>query len=526
MEIGHPIPEEFQPAEQHSVSVPRFGFCPDLPLLWCMFSTSFLPVITLLAYLGLLLLIARLTRNKGETGMQDFFLAGKSAPWLLVAWGMLGNSLSGVTFISVPGMVGKAGMEYFQVVLGYVAGYGVIAGILLPLYYKMNLTTIYGYLEERIGTRAYKSGAAFFLLSRLLGTAARLLLVAGVLHEFIFSAWNIPFPLTVAGTILLILLYTVEGGMKTLVWTDALQSTCLVGAVILTLFLIPGTSDLFASQEDHLTRIFNFNPNEPSFFLKHFLGGAFIAIVMTGLDQDQMQKNLICKDIRAARKNMITFSLAMAIVNLCFLLLGVLLFRYCADHQLSIPEKSDHLYPWLALEVLGNEYPLLTILFLLGLTASAYSSADGALTALTTSFTVDILGIRTDSHQNIRTRKWVHIGMAMLLFLSILGLRWLAERQSPGADNSIISWVLKLATFTYGPLLGMFAYGILTQKKPQDKLVPLFCLVAPLITLLLYLFESQLFQTYRFGNELLLLNGFITFILLWITSTPNKYHRL
>jgi Na+/proline symporter len=473
---------------------------------------QFLPFATLLLYFALLILIARLTSQKGGAKMNDFFLAGKKTPWLLVAWGMLGNSLSGVTFISVPGMVGKSGMEYFQVVIAFV---------LLPLYYKMNLTTIYEYLESRIGKRAYKTGAVFFILSRLLGTAARLLLVAGVLQEFIFSEWGIPFEITVAGTIALILFYTIDGGMKTLVWTDALQSTCLVGAVVLTLYLIPGESWLIA-KEDHYTRVFNFNPTEASFFLKHFLGGAFIAIVMTGLDQDQMQKNLICKDIGSAQKNMVTFSLAMAVVNFCFLFLGVVLFRYCDLNHLSIPEKSDHLYPWLALDLLGKEIPALMILFLLGLTASAYSSADGALTALTTSFSIDLLDIREDNPRNLKTRKVIHVGMAIVLFLAILVLNELASRQTPGSDNSIISWVLKIATFTYGPLLGMFAFGILTTRKTRDKWVPLFSILPPLLCLLLYTQQDRLFESYKFGNELLLLNGLISFMLLFSFSTKNQ----
>jgi Na+/proline symporter len=346
--------------------------------------------------------------------------------------------------------------------------------------------------------------------------------VAGVLQEFIFSEWGIPFEITVAGTIALILFYTIDGGMKTLVWTDALQSTCLVGAVLLTLYLIPGASWL-AGNEDHYTRIFNFNPAEASFFLKHFLGGAFIAIVMTGLDQDQMQKNLICKDIGSAQKNMITFSLAMAVVNFCFLLLGVVLYRYCDLNHLSIPEKSDHLYPWLALDLLGNQIPALMILFLLGLTASAYSSADGALTALTTSFSIDILDIREDTPNNLKTRKIIHVGMAMILFLAILVLNGLASRQTPGSDNSIISWVLKLATFTYGPLLGMFAFGILTKRKTRDRWVPFVSILAPLLCLFLYTQQEKLFESYKLGNELLLLNGLISFLLLFVFSIENKH---
>lgn len=482
---------------------------------------TLLPIATLASYFAFLLIIARITRSKGHSEMNDFYLAGKNIPWYLVAWGMLGNSLSGVTFISVPGMVGKAGMEYFQVVMGYVAGYWVIAFVLLPLYYRMNLTTIYGYLRNRIGERAYKTGAAFFLLSRLLGTAARLLLVAGVLHEFIFSAWGIPFAFTVAATILLILLYTVEGGMKTLVWTDALQSTCLVGAVLLTIYLLPGAS-FWDPNTDSLTRIFNFEPNHSSFFLKHFIGGAFIAIVMTGLDQDQMQKNLICKDIRSAQKNMLSFSIAMAVVNFFFLALGVLLFRYCSDNQLTIPEHSDHLYPWLALNVIGKSFPILSVLFLLGLTASAYSSADGALTALTTSFSIDILGIKSESAQNTRNRKRVHVMMAVLLFLCILGLRKITTMQDPGSENSIISWVLKLATYTYGPLLGMFAFGILTKRKTKDRVVPFICSTAPLVCLSLNYFQESLFESYRLGNELLLINGIITFIMLFVFSKNDN----
>lgn len=483
-----------------------------------------IPALTALLYFASLLLIARFTRPKGKTDMKDFFLAGKNVPWYLVAWGMLGNSLSGVTFISVPGMVGKSGMEYFQVIMGYMAGYTVIAFVLLPLYYRMNLTTIYGYLEQRIGPKAYKTGAAFFLLSRLLGTSARLLLVAGVLQEFLFESLGVPFSLTVAGTLLLILLYTVEGGMKTLVWTDALQSTCLVSAVLLTLYWLPGWDSDQIFQDQYL-RIFNTNPDHPNFFLKQFLGGAFIAIVMTGLDQDQMQKNLICKNIKEAQTNMMTFSLAMAVVNLCFLLLGVSLFRYCDLHGLMIPEKSDHLYPWLALDVLGENMPLLSILFMLGLTASAYSSADGAMTALTTSFTYDILGRKDETRQNIRVRKWVHFMMAVALFLTILGLRKLSDMQEPGTDNSIISWVLKIATFTYGPLLGMFAFGILFKRKTRDNLLPLICIIAPVICLGLNFWQKELFGSYKLGNELLLINGSITLLMLLIFSSVEKNNQ-
>jgi len=480
-----------------------------------------IPILTAVAYFVTLLVIARLTSKKGGSDMQDFYLAGKNVPWYLVAWGMLGNSLSGVTFISVPGTIGNAGMEYFQVVMGYVAGYAVIAFVLLPLYYKMNLTTIYGYLSSRIGPRAYKTGAWFFLLSRLLGTSARLLLVAGVLQQFMFDSLGVPFFLTVAGTLLLILFYTMDGGMKTLVWTDALQSTCLVAAVLLTLYLLMGQSGSVV-HEDEFTRIFNFNPNDSHYFWKQFLGGAFIAIVMTGLDQDQMQKNLICRNLKDAQTNMFSFSLAMAVVNFCFLFLGVLLFRYCQTQGLSLPEQSDHVYPWLALDVLGDKMPLLAILFMLGLTASAYSSADGAMTALTTSFCVDILGIKTDSAQTLAQRRNVHIGMAFLIFACILILRQLTLVDPENKDNSIIGIVLKIATFTYGPLLGMFSFGILTRRITRDRWVPYFSIGIPFLLLILYNSQEYIWKEYKLGNELLLLNGFLVFTGLYVFSDRKQ----
>jgi Na+/proline symporter len=476
-----------------------------------------IPVLTAALYFAGLLLIARLTSKKGGNSMQDFYLAGKQVPWYLVAWGMLGNSLSGVTFISVPGTVGNSGMEYFQVVLGYIAGYTVIAFVLLPLYYRLNLTTIYGYLEQRIGPKAYKTGAWFFLISRLLGTSARLLLVAGVLQYFLFDRYHIPFAVTVAGTLSLIMLYTVNGGMKTLVWTDVLQSTCLVGAVLVTLYLMP-----FTVADEAYTRIINWDVNHSRYFWKQFIGGAFIAIVMTGLDQDQMQKNLICKNLKDAKTNMLSFSLAMAIVNLGFLFLGVMLYSYCDLNGLTLPARTDHVYPWIALEVLGGEIPLLAILFMLGLTASAYSSADGALTALTTSFCVDILGLKEDMPQAIRTRRRVHIGMAVSVFLCILALQYISEHQTQDTDNSIITMVLRLAGFSYGPLLGMFAFGLLTRRKTVDAFVPVISVLIPVLMIFLYFLQEYIWLDYRLGNELLLLNGTLVFLTLLLFSKEES----
>jgi Na+/proline symporter len=475
-----------------------------------------IPVLTAGLYFAGLLIIARLTSRKGGNTMDDFYLAGKQVPWYMVAWGMLGNSLSGVTFISVPGTVGAAGMEYFQVVLGYVAGYSVIAFVLLPLYYRLNLTTIYGYLHGRIGPRAYKTGAWFFLISRLLGTSARLLLVAGVLQYFLFDRYGIPFSVTVAGTLMLIMLYTVNGGMKTLVWTDVLQSTCLVGAVLVTLYLMP-----FSIADETYSRIINLDVHHARYLWKQFIGGAFIAIVMTGLDQDQMQKNLICKNLKDAQTNMLSFSVAMAIVNFGFLTLGVMLFSYCNVNGLMPPERTDHLYPWIALEVLGKDIPLLAILFMLGLTASAYSSADGALTALTTSFCVDILGLKENDALAIRKRRLVHIGMAFSVFACILVLRYISDHQTQDTDNSVITMVLRLAGFSYGPLLGMFAFGLITKRKTNDKYVPAISIIIPIFMMLIYSVQDQIWENYRLGNELLLFNGALVFCLLYIFSKKD-----
>jgi len=301
--------------------------------------------------------------------------------------------------------------------------------------------------------------------------------------------------------------------MKTLVWTDVLQSSCLVGAVIVTLYLMP-----FTVADEAYTRIINLDLNHSRYFWKQFIGGAFIAIVMTGLDQDQMQKNLICKNLKDAKTNMLSFSIAMAVVNLGFLFLGVMLFSYCDLNDLTLPSRTDHVYPWIALDVLGGEIPLLSILFMLGLTASAYSSADGALTALTTSFCVDILGLKEDRPETIRTRRRVHIGMAVSVFVCILVLQYISDHQTQDADNSIITMVLRLAGFSYGPLLGMFAFGLLTRRKTIESIVPTISVIIPTLMVILYYMQEYIWQDYRLGNELLLLNGTLVFITLFIFS--------
>jgi Na+/proline symporter len=478
----------------------------------------------LISYLGTLLFIARLTQKKSKqtqspADSNPFFLAGKQVPWYLVAWGMIGNSLSGVTFISVPGLVGTQGMIYLQVVSGYILGYTVIAGVLLPIYYKMSLTTIYTYLLERLGMKAYKTGSWFFILSRLLGTSARLFLVADILQTFIFQHWGIPFSITVTLTLLLILGYTLEGGMATLVWTDALQSLFLVGALVLTILYLPSPIEVHAHHPEWF-RCIDWNLNSTSFWGKQFLGGALIAIVMTGLDQDQMQKNLICKNLKDAQKNMLSFSVAIAIVNVGFLILGAGLYYLSAVHQIDLPAKTDHMYPYLALNYLGKEIPILAALFLLGLTASAYSSADGALTALTTSFCIDILGFeRKKINNSIKVRKWVHAGMALSLWI-IINLFY--QFQSMDKNGQVIHWVLTLATYTYGPLLGMFAFGLFTHRKVKDNFTPWIACSAPIICVGLQSYASAILPGYTLGYELLLINALLVFSGLWLCSIPKN----
>ncbi len=502
-------------------------------------------IITIIAgYFMLLILVSFFTGKNSDN--ENFFLAGRKSPWYLVAFGMIGASLSGVTFISVPGWVGGENgsqFAYMQMVFGYLVGYAFIAFVLMPMYYRLNLTSIYTYLEKRFGVVSYRTGASFFLLSRTIGAAFRLYLVAIVLQEFVMIQFGIPFPVTVIGTIALIWVYTFRGGIKTIVWTDTLQTLCMLIAVIATIYFLGqrmnlGMADIFQTVNvSNYSQIFHFDNfiSDGNHFIKKFLAGVFIAIVMTGLDQDMMQKNLSCKTLGDAQKNMISFSVVLVFVNLLFLGMGALLYIYANNVGIDIPAKSDLLYPTIALEHLP---PVVGILFILGLVAAAYSSADSALTSLTTSFCVDILGFEKNKNQTEnqlsysnstildeaekvkqnsgqkRTRFLVHVGFSVLLFFVIL-LFWSIN------DEAVIKQIFTVAGYTYGPLLGMYFFGFFTRLQVQDNFVWAICLASPILTWLL-LFLSENYLGYKFGFELLLINGLITFLGLFMISYFDK----
>jgi Na+/proline symporter len=397
-----------------------------------------------------------------------------------------------------------------QMVLGYLVGYFVIARVLLPLYYRLNLTSIYTYLEGRFGFWSYKTGASFFLLSRIIGASFRLYLVAGVLQLSIFGNWNVPFWLTVVITILLIWLYTFRGGIRTIIWTDTLQTLFMLVAVALSVVFIsremqldPGRMvDAIAGSE--YSRIFFFSDwKAGSHFIKQFLSGAFIAIVMTGLDQDMMQKNLSCRNLRDAQKNMYWMSISLVPVNLLFLSLGALLFIFAAQQAIPLPAQSDDLFPLIATQ--GYLPPVVTIFFMVGLVAAAYSSADSALTSLTTSFTVDILnGSRLPEERLQRLRKTVHVGISVLLLLVILLFKAVN-------NQSVISAIFTVAGYTYGPLLGLYSFGLFTNHSVRDRYVPVVAVIAPILCYLISLHSETWFGGYTFGFELLILNGILTF---------------
>jgi Na+/proline symporter len=425
---------------------------------------------------------------------------------------MIGASLSGVTFISVPGWVEGQNMSYFQMVLGYVVGYAVIGLVLLPLYYRLNLTSIYTYLEDRFGKYSYKTGASFFLLSRTIGAAFRLFLVANVLQIILFDGYGVPFWVTVSITILLIWLYTFKGGIKTIVWTDTLQTLFMLIAVGVCIYTISDEmeiSNIFSYVADNdLSKTFFFEDvNAGNYFWKRFLAGAFVAIVMTGLDQDMMQKNLTCRNLKDAQKNMFWFTIVLVIVNFFFLALGVLLTDYA--QQNGIDAHKDQLFPIIATK--GNLGLATAIFFLLGLIAAAYSSADSALTSLTTSFSIDILEIdkQEDKKMQEKTRKKIHILFSFILIATILIFKYFI------ADESVISKIFTFANYTYGPLLGLYAFGLFTKLKVKDKMVPLICLASPFLTYLLN-YVALASVGFDFGFSLLILNGLITFIGLYL----------
>lgn len=469
----------------------------------------------IILYFSLLFVISWFSSRRA--GNEAFFLGNRKSPWLVVAVGMIGSSISGVTFISVPGWVVDSHFSYMQMILGYVVGYVVIAEVLLPLYYRLKLTSIYSYLEGRFGKYSYKTGASFFLLSRSTGTAFRLYLMAVVLQMVIFDAWNIPFWLTVVVTLAFILLYTYRGGIRTIIWTDLLQTVFMLASVVLTIVLIGknlnlGLSGIVKTVSEHeYSRIFFFDDfTDPRHFLKQFLGGMFITIVMTGLDQDMMQKNLSCRSLRDASKNVYLYGVSFIPVNLLFLSLGVLLVVFSTAKGIAIPAMRDDLYPLIATR--GGMGIAVPILFILGLIAAAYSSADSALTALTTSFTVDILGISGRDEKTVtRIRKRVHIAVTLAVMIIILVFREIN-------NQSVIGAVFTVAGYTYGPLLGLYAFGLFTKRDIIDKATPYIAVASPMIAYVLNKYSVQLLWGYRFGYELLVINGLITFLGLLIFS--------
>jgi Na+/proline symporter len=461
------------------------------------------------AYFLFLIIIARITGRKADN--TSFFLAGKSSPWYLIAFGMIGSSLSGVTFISIPGTVNTQAFSYMQLVLGYFLGYLVIIKVLLPLYYRMQLTSIYAYLNTRFGSYSHKTGASFFLLSRSIGSSFRLYLVAMVLDSFVLGPMGIPFEATVATTILLIWLYTYRSGIKTIIWTDTLQTTFMLLAVLVSIGIIgkglqtdwSGMAQLVAQSE--YSQVFFWEWNDPKNFFKMFFSGAFITIVMTGLDQDMMQKNLSCRSLEDAQKNMLSFSLVLIGVNALFLSLGALLYLYVESHGLSLPAKADQLFPMLALEHFDT---LAGITFIIGLIAAAYSSADSALTAMTTSFCVDFLGF-TPEKGSVKTRMYVHIGISVFIGLQL----WLFKSLH---NDSLITQLFTVAGYTYGPLLGLYAFGLFTPWQVRDKWVPVLAIIAPILCYFLSQNSEKWLNGYKFGFELLIVNGLLTFAGLWL----------
>jgi len=470
-----------------------------------------------IAYFLLLLGVAWYTSRNSNN--DSFFIGNRSSNWMLVSFGMIGTSLSGVTFVSVPGTVGANSFGYFQVVLGYFIGYFVVAYILLPLYYRLQLTSIYNYLLQRFGNTAYKTGAMFFIISRVLGATARLYLVINVLQLFILDNLHISFPVTTFVILLMILLYTFEGGVKTIVFTDTLQTTFMLLGLIVCVFYIMHSLDLSFTgtlkslSEKGFTKIINSDVNSGSFFLKQIVGGAFITIGMTGLDQEMMQKNISVKTLGGSQKNMVTFSFVLVVVNFLFLLLGGLLYLFATSKSISV--KPDDLFPTVALQYLPS---FISIIFIIALISALFPSADGALTALTSSFCIDILGLKRrddlDEKQRKKIRLTVHLVMAFVFFLCVMMFRWIN-------DKSIIGIILTVAGYTYGPLLALFSFGIFTKRKlPDNFAVVIVCLLAPLLCYFLSDNAARWFNGYHIGVELLLINALITILGLFFISKP------
>jgi Na+/proline symporter len=469
-------------------------------------------------YFTLLLVISYLTSLKSDS--LTFYTGNRESPWFLVAFGMVGASLSGVTFISVPGEVGNTQWAYLQFVMGNIVGYAVIALVLIPLFYRLNLISIYEYLKSRFGRSTYLTGATIFLISQTIGASFRLFLAATVLQIAFFDAFGVPFYASVFATMVLIWLYTYKSGIKTIVWTDTLQTSFLLLAVIITIVVIAGQMGKSAGEmlaivrESELSNIFVWEGNTSQNFFKMFAGGVFITIAMNGLDQNVMQKNLTCRNQNDAQKNIFWFAITFFLSNLLFLALGVLLYQYAAVNGLSLPGATDELFPSLALNHFGT---LAGVVFLLGVTAAAFSSADSALTALTTSFCIDIIDLPAQKKLNQdQTRRWIHIGFTFLVFLTIVVFNELNDR-------SVVSAVFKAAGFTYGPLLGLFAFGLTNPLAVRDRLVPAICLLSPALSFVLDWNSAQWFDGFQFGFEILLVNAAITYLGLLLTArkTPT-----
>ncbi|MDP3357925.1 MAG: sodium:solute symporter [Lutibacter sp.] len=475
------------------------------------------------SYFFLLLLVAYFTGKNSSN--ETFFRANKKSSWYVVAFSMIGASLSGVTFISVPGWVQSSQFSYMQIVIGYLFGYFVIAYVLIPIYYNLKVTSIYEFLKHRFGNSAHKTGAVIFFISRVLGSAFRLFLVASVLQYFIFDAWDVPFEFTVVLSILLIWVYTFRGGIKTVIWTDALQTIFMLFALFATIYIILNKlnwslSELFTSSEfKNYGKIFFFDDfNNSKHFIKSFLGGMFIAIAMTGLDQDMMQRNLTCKNTKESQWNVISLGFVLIIVNFVFLTLGALLFIYSEKFGIAIPVvdgvlKTDLLFPELAIN--GGLGISIGIFFVLGLVAAAYSSADGALTALTTSYCIDFLDIENREKSTQESlRKKVHVGISVLMMLVIIIFRYVLE-------ENVISSLLLVASYTYGPLLGLFAFGIFTKHRIKDKYVWIIAIASVILSYLLNAYSVKLFNGYSFGYELLIVNGLLTYFGLYLIKKPT-----
>lgn len=479
-------------------------------------------LIVFVLYSLVILLISHITSRKSNNS--TFFTGNKKSPWFVVAYGMIGASLSGVTFMSVPGGVYSGQFTYFGIVLGYIIGYAVIAFLLLPLYYKLNLTSIYSFLEIRFGKASEKTGAFLFIVSRLIGSAIRMYLVVFVLYEFVFKNWGIPFYIPALFFILFILIYTFKGGIKTVVWTDTLQTTFLLLAAILTVLYILNNLDISFCQlmkistENGYTKLFETDWTNSKFFVKQILSGAFITIAMTGLDQDMMQKNLTCKTLKDAQKNVLTSSSIFVIVNLLFMCLGASLIYYAQETNFILPTNedgvviNDKIFPSIAFSI----NTITSVIFMIGLIAAGYSSADGTLTALTTTFCFDFLHFDKNNelseNQKTKYRKIIHVAFALLYVLIIIIFR-------PFHNESLIDKIFEIAGYTYGPLLGLFSFGLFIKNRvPNDKFVPYIAISSPIISYLLNRYSKDLFFGYQFGFEILIVNGLLTFISLLLIS--------